>query len=131
MVKGFWLILQNTFLAFTLIPFSSGSFYKLGSVLLGIKIAFIAKFLGIILALSFNFALGRMLRSLVKKDLEAMPKWWFLILILSFIPVISGFISFYFGILKVSFLKFLAFVSIVNFIYYLIATQFPSMQIYF
>jgi membrane protein YqaA with SNARE-associated domain len=131
MLKGFWLILQNTFLAFTLFPFSSGSYYKIGSLFFGVKLAFIAKFLGIVLALSFNFALGRMLRRFIKKDLEQMPKWGFLMLLLSFIPVISGFISFYFGLLKVNFAKFLIYISIVNFAYYLIAIYLPYLQIYF
>jgi hypothetical protein len=131
MTKGFWLIVENTFLAFTLIPLSSGSFYKLGSMILGVKISFIAKFLGIILALSFNFTLGRLLRRFIKKDLKEMPKFGFLMLLFCFIPVISAFISFYFGVLKVNFIKFLTFASTVNFIYYLFAIPFPQMQIYF
>ncbi len=130
-MTSFFLIFQNVFLAFILIPITSGSYYKIGAIFLGSFPALTAKLSGIMLALSFNYIFGRFLRKISKKELPKLPKFGFLLLLSSFVPVISGIVSFYFGILKYDFKKFFAISLSVNFLYYFIAIYFPFLNIYF
>ena len=132
MLGSFLIIFQNVFFAFTLIPFSSGTYYNTAIIFFGNFMPFVAKIFAITLALSLNFIVGFMLRKTLKnKQIAMIPNKAFFLLLLSFIPVISGIISLYFGISKVKFLKFIPTIFFVNFVYYGIALYFPFLNIYF
>ena len=132
MFGSFLIIFQNVFFAFTLIPFSSGTYYNTAIMFFGNLIPFVAKISAITLALSLNFILGFLTRKALKnKQIAEASNKAFLLLLFSFIPVISGIIAFYFGMLKVKFLKFIPIIFFVNVIYYGIALSFPFLNIYF
>jgi membrane protein YqaA with SNARE-associated domain len=132
MFESFWIIFKNIFFAFTVIPFSSGTYYKTALIFFGNTMPFVAKILAITLALIINYFLGRLLRMIVhKKQFAPVPKKAIFFLLISFIPVISGFISFYCGLGKVDIKKFISIIFFVNTVYYAIALYFPILNIYF
>ena len=132
MFDSFFVIFKNVFFAFTLIPFSSGTYYSTAIMFFGNFMPFVAKILAIITALSLNFSIGLIMRrAFNKKEFEPLQNKLFFALLLSFIPVISGFIAFYFGLSRAKFLKFLPIIFFVNVLYYSIALYFPFLNIYF
>jgi hypothetical protein len=131
MLSIFWLIFNNTFLAFFLIPLSSGSYFKIGIAFMGGVIPLAANVSAITLALLVNFALGRSVRWLFKnKPFKEYSNKILLLLLFTFLPVISGIIAFYFGLLRVKLFKFLPIIFLVNAIYYGASLSFPSLIIF-
>lgn len=132
MTSSFFLILQNTFLSFLLIPFSSGTYYSLGVIFFGFLMPYIAKIIGISLAIVMNFFVGFLFRKVLrnKRFPDSSPAILYLSL-LTFIPVISAIVAFYCGVLKVNFIKFFLLSLIINVFYYGVAIYFPELNISF
>lgn len=105
----FLALFSNIFLAYFLIPFSFGLLYKV-ALFLGMKwLVLSAKILAIFTAVFVNYFIGRVIRkflpsSLIKKIENKKLQSYFAIF--TFIPVISGIIAFYSGLLKTNFLYF-------------------------
>lgn len=132
MLEAYLIIFKNIFLSFTIVPFTSGTYYKSASLFLGNITPFIIKVFAITLALTLNYLIGRILRHIARKKqfAETSDKVLFS-LILSFIPVISGFLTFYCGLAKIKLGKVLPIIFFVNSIYYAVAIYWPFLNIYF
>jgi hypothetical protein len=97
----------------------------------GASMPFLAKIFGILLALIINFLIGFLFAKLSKKSLPKAPKWIFIFPVLCFIPVVSGIIAAYFGLLRENFIKFLGVAFFSSTAYYALAIYFPFLNISF
>jgi membrane protein DedA with SNARE-associated domain len=131
MLLFFFYIIKNVFLSFFIIPFASGTMYKVGISVFGVYIAFLAKILGIFLALCVNYFIGFLFCKIFKLKRREDSKLLNILPIFCFIPVISGLISFYFGASNQKFKLFIKISLIANIIYYALAIKYPFLSIYF
>lgn len=131
MLLFFFYVVKNIFLSFFIIPLTSGTMYKVGISVFGIYIAFLAKILGIFLALCVNYFIGFLFSKIFKLKKVKASKALNILPIFCFIPVISGLISFYFGASKQKFKLFIQVSLIANIIYYALAIKYPVISIYF
>ena len=129
MMESFFLIFKNTFLMFFLIPFSFGSYYKVGVMFFGPYMPFLAKVLGIFFALIINYLIGLLFIIALNKKIQKPKNIVYLFPILCFIPVLSGLVSFYFGANKLNFYKFLFIGFFSSVLYYLLAIVYPALNI--
>ena len=126
MIDSFLLVLKDTFFAFTLIPFSAGSYYSVSLMLSKTIMPFIAKLLGISLALILNFLVGFIFGTVFQdKKRSYIQNKRYILCIFCFIPIVSGSIAFYFGFIRAKFIKFF-FVSCFSILVYsLIVIYYP------
>jgi hypothetical protein len=131
MLLFFFYVVKNVFLSFFIIPLASGTMYKVGISVFGFYVAFLAKILGIFLALCVNYFIGFLFCKIFKLKKRDVSQGMKLLPIFCFIPVISGLISFYFGASKQKFGLFIKISFLANIIYYVFAIKYPVLSIYF
>jgi membrane protein YqaA with SNARE-associated domain len=122
-------------LQFFIIPLSFGTYYKTAVIFFGNSMPYFAKICGIMLAMLANFLIGFIIRKItlkfIPKAKQEISKYAFLFTLFLFIPVISGVISLYFGLLKVNLFKFFIIALVVNCLYYGLAIIFPVLNLSF